>query len=390
MLGYGFAIASNPFDHFSVGLRVPVCSPLAQTRTWYPDKKKPEDFQCYIFNTEHPRAQSASCLEASVFSFDLLDSISVLCANDRELQAMFESKKTYISARLASKATGNNRNLLHAFAQLHRECQQRLSLLQRSNPASNGEVASTPQQRYAQIYRDSQLEILATARVLCKYTLFRAQTQPSEDVVAMLRAASDWTNLDQIAGRNLIRLLQHHVPLTQSYELFGFPELSRLLPGRNSEVVRTLDETVPGSTPHSQRIRLALLIVVLGVLAKEALPSRFRAWFRKLHEWYDGESWSTLATPDADDDSGKVQVLLTKIAENIDHRTLQSLLASKRALPQKLVDVEALIWAWNVVGEESVQIPCELALGRDGNGNGNGIRNGDEAGAASLVLYVPQ
>jgi hypothetical protein len=388
MLGYGFAIAPNPFDHFSVGLRVPICSPLAQTRTWYLDKKKPEDFQCYIFNTEHPRAKSASCLEASVFSFDLLDSISVLCANDRELQAMFESKKTYISMRLASKAVGNNRNLLHTFVQLYRECQQRLSLLQKSDPASNGEVASTPQQRYAQIYRDSQLEILATAKILCKYTFSRAQTQPSEDVFKMLRAASDWTNLDQIAGRNLIGLLRHHVPLTQPYELFGFTQLSRLLPGRNPEAVLALDETVPGSTPHSQRVRLALLIAVLGALAKEALPSRFRAWFRKLHDWYDGESWSTLATPDADDDSENVQALLMNIVENVDQRALQSLSASKRPLLQKLVDVEALIWAWNVVGEESVQIPCELAF--EQHGNGNGIRNSDGAGAGSLMLYVPQ
>jgi hypothetical protein len=388
MLGYGFAIASNPFDHFSVGLRVPICSPLAQTRTWYLDKKKPEDFQCYIFNSEHPRASSASCLEASVFSFDLLDSISVLCANDRELQAMFESKKTYISTRLASKAVGNNRNLLHTFVQLYRECQQRLSLLQKSDPASNGEVASTPQQRYAQIYRDSQLEILATAKILCEYTFSRAQTQPSEDVFKMLRTASDWTNLDQIAGRNLIRLLQHHVLLTQPYELFGFAQLSRLLPGRNPEAVLALDETALGSTPHSQHVRLALLIAVLGALAKEALPSRFRAWFRKLHEWYDGESWSTLATPDADDDSEKVQALLTNIVENIDQRTLQSLLAPKRPHLQKLVDVKALIWAWNVVGEESVQIPCELAL--EQHGNGNGIRNGDGAGAGLLMLYVPQ
>jgi hypothetical protein len=385
MLGYGFAIASNPFDHFSVGLRVPICSPLAQTRTWYLDKKKPEDFQCYIFNGEHPRATSASCLEASVFSFDLLDSISVLCANDRELQAMFESKKTYISTRLASKAVGNNRNLLHTFVQLYRECQQRLSLLQKSDPASNGEVASTPQQRYAQIYRDSQLEILATAKILCEYTFSRAQTQPSEDVFKMLRTASDWTNLDQIAGRNLIRLLQHHVPLTQPYELFGFAQLSRLLPGRNPEAVLALDETALGSTPHSQHVRLALLIAVLGALAKEALPSRFRAWFHKLHEWYNGESWSTLATPDADE---KVQALLTNIVENIDQRTLQSLLAPKRPHLQKLVDVKALIWAWNVVGEESVQIPCELAL--EQHGNGNGIRNGDGAGAGLLVLYVPQ
>jgi hypothetical protein len=382
MLGYGFAIASNPFDHFSVSLRVPICSPLVQTRTWYLDKKKPEDFQCYIFNTEHPRAKSASCLEASVFSFDLLDSISVLCANDRELQAMFESKKTYISTRLASRAIGNNRNLLHTFVQLYRECQQWLSLLQKSDPASNGEAASTPQQRYAKIYRDSQLEILATAKVLCQYTVFRAQAEPSEDVFKLLRAASDWTNLDQIAGRNLIKLLEHHVPLTQPYELFGFAQLSRLLPGRNLEVVLTLDKTVTASTPHSERIRLAFLIAVLGEWAKEALPSRFRAWFRKLHEWYDGESWTTLATLDADGDSEKVQALLTEIVENIDQRTLQSLLAPKRASPQKLIDTEALIWAWNVVGEESVHIPCELALGRYGNGTGTGAR--------SLMLYVPQ
>jgi hypothetical protein len=385
MLGYGFAIPSNPFDHFSVGLRVPPGSPLAQTRTWYPDKKKDADFQCYIFNINHPRTKSASCLEASVFSFDLLDSISILCANDRELQTMFESKKTYIGAKLASRTKSDNRNLLHTFAQLYRECQQRLTRLQGSDPKSNGEVARTPQQRYAQIYRDSQVEILATATLVCKYTLLRARTNQSiEEVLQIIPAASDSSHLDQTATSNLQRLVHRHVPLTQSHELFGFAELSQFLPTEESKAVLAILETIPRSTPDSPRVRLAVLLAVLRS-TKLRLRPRFRTWLDKLDSWYDS-SWSTLSTDlDGSSDAENIHTLLTQLAESAEKHTHGQILLSQGLLSGKSlgesIDLKGLIWAWNVIGEESVQVPNGLVPARDGGG---------EEDAGSLLLYIPQ
>ena len=383
MLGYGFAISSNPFDHFSVGLRVPRGSPLAQTRTWYTDKKKLEDFQCYIFNLNHPRAKSASCLEASVFSFDLLDSISVLCANDRELQAMFESKGTYISARLASKTNGNNRNLLHTITQLYRECHQRLDLLKRSDPKSNGEVARTQRQRYAQIYRESQTEILATAKLLCKAVLVRARTDNPAEVLRIVRGPSNHnpSQFEQTATSNLQELVfRHHTSLTQSHELFSFTELSQLLPVEAQEEVLDFLEPVQLSTPESQRARLAGL---LAVLQRSRLPSRFEGWFARLNEWYD-DSWSTLGIDGSDDDADgdRVRAMLMKVVESSQQLSLRRL-AERNFLVGNVVDLDGLTWAWNVVGEESVQIPSGPVpdSGQDEDGDG-------EDGAL-LMLYIP-
>jgi hypothetical protein len=381
MLGYGFAIPSNPFDHFSVGLRVPPSTPLAQTRTWYPDKKKDQDFQNYIFNIDHPRAKSASCLEASLFSFDLLDSISVLCANDRELQAMFEARKTYLSTTLGSKNGGNNRNLLHTFVQLYRECQQRLSLLKILDPKSNGEVASTPQKRYAQVYRQSQVEILATAILLCRYTLLRAKTtHSSEEVLQIVTATSTPSQLHETAASNLRNLIQqHHVSLAQSHELFSFADLLQSLPRKESNAVLTILESAqPHIKPDAQSAQLVVLLTVLRASTNASLPPRISAWLEKLDAWYD-QSWSTLSTdPDGENknDSEGVCALLTKVAGSAERLAYGH-------LSYKAIAVKGLIWAWNVVAEESVQLPNGLVPAQDGDGDGNG-------NSGSLLLYIPQ
>lgn len=371
MLGYGFAIPSNPFDHFAVSLRVPPGSPLAQTRTWYPDKKKETDFQCYIFNLNHPRAKSASCLEVSVFSFDLLDGISVLCGNDRELQAMFEERKTYLSTRLASKTNGNNRNILHSFVQLYRECQQRLNVLQMSDPRSNGEVARSAQQRYAQIYRDSQMEILATAILLCRYTLLRAQTNRSaEAVLQLVKATPQQSLLDQTAASNLEQLMHRHSPLIQAPELFDFSSLLQFMPPEISKSVLAILERQPRASA-TQRVQLVSLVAVLRASATGMLPARFRTWLEKLDSWYD-QSWSTLGPDfDGETDANGVQTLLASVAESAETKSHS-------------ITLEDLIWAWNVVAEESVQIPKDLVPARDGE------PEDEDAGSAPLLLYIPQ
>jgi hypothetical protein len=374
MLGYRFAIPSNPFDHFSVALRVPAGSPLAQTRIWYPDKKKETDFQCYIFNPNHPRAESASCLEAAMFSYDLLDSISVLCANDRELQVMFKERKTYLSTRLASRTSGNNRNVLHTLVQLYRECQQRLSVLQISDPRPNGEVARTPQQRYAQIYRDSQMEILATATLLCRYTLLRAQTsRATEAVLQLVNATPQQSQLDQTAVSNLGRLMHRHRSLIQTPELFDFSSLYQFLPLEISVPVLAILARQP-PTSHTQRIRLVVLVAFLRAQAIGILPGRFQTWLEKLDSWYD-QSWSIL-TPDSDgkDDAEGVRTLLTSVAE----------LARTLCEKPHSITLEGLTWAWNVVAEESVQVPKGLVAAQSGQ------CSGEHAGSDSLLLYIPQ
>jgi hypothetical protein len=368
MLGYGFAIPSNPFDHFSVGLRVPPGSPLAQARTWYPDKKKDTDFQCYIFNLNHPRAKSASCLEVSTFSFDLLDSISVLSANDRELQVMFEERKTYLSTRLASKTNGNNRNLLHVLVQLYRECQRRLSILQMSDPRLKGEVVKTTQQRYAQIYRDSQTEILATASLLCRYALLRAQKNGStEAVLHSVDTSTQQSQLDQTVASNLQQLRHRHRPLILAPELFDLSAILQLLPPETSTPIHKILEA-QSRTPETQRVQLVLLVAVLRASAPATLPARLRTWLEKLDAWYD-QSWSTLI-PDSDG----VRALLTSVAESAETLCEKSHSAT----------LESLIWAWNVVAEESVQIPKGLVAPHESQ------YDGEDAASDLLLLYIPQ
>ena len=423
MLSYGFAIPLNPFDHFSVGLRVPPGSPLAQTRIWYrPDKKSDVDFQCYIFNTVHPRAQSASCLEAALFSFDLLDSISVLCANDREVQAMFEYKRTYISTTLASSSpnsktkkknpNNNDRNLLNTFTQLYRECEQRLGVLQKTDPTSmNGDlvIPTTPQQRYARIHRASQTEILATAMLLCQFTFLRARTGMSiKDATRTLSETSTspsfhvWpsSSLSQRSWATLSTLVQHHrdhgTTTIQHHELFTFSELLSVLPqpqaqGSLLESLNPIQHHISSNSSTSathrqhQRARLAALLAILRTQSADPLPPRFHSWLAMLNSWYGDASWNTLA----DDGACNSDAILALLTETVDSaRTAAAATARKVNMP---FDMDGLVWAWNVVGEESVQVPSGLMMPSSsglGQGNGDDTEDGrDEDGV--LMLYIP-
>lgn len=293
---------------------------------------------------------------------------------------MFEAKKTYLSTRLGSKTTGNNRNLLHTSVQLYRECQQRLSLLQTSDPRSNGEVASTPQQRYAQVYRQSQLEILATAILLCRYSLLQAQTtHSSEKVIQMVTATSTLSQLHQTAASNLHNLIQrYHVSLTQSHELFSFAELLQLLPREESNfVLAILESSRLQIKPNTQRVQLVVFLTVIRASTHASLPPRLSAWLEKLDAWYD-HSWSTFS-PDPDGSNDSDDVIHTSGV-----RTLLTTVA--KSVPSIAITLTGLIWAWNVVAEESVQLPDGLVPARDGDGD----EEGDKGSTGSLLLYIPQ
>lgn len=393
MVGYGFAIASNPFDHYSVGLRVPPGSPLTETRSWNTGKRE-EDYKCYIFTVEHPRAISASCLESSLFSFDLLDSISVLSANDRELQAMMEAQKTYISERIASKTTEDNRNLLHTFVQLHLECQARLNLLRASDPTEKSPLLpDSPKQQFAQIYRDSQMSVLETAVALCKYVLLRARTEVSnEEIIRMATAAFQLAKDVHAPKINLEKLIDRHTSIVRSHELLSYADLLRGIP----PVLSIPDSIFAKSleSPHVlcppvlrlTRFRLAHIVAFLAYSASHLdCTPRIVKWVEKLKAWYppDDPNWSTLPE---DEDGWDVKNMLLSAA---DFAGLSK--SGESALEPQLNDpirnpkwctLSRLSWGWNVVGEESVQIPGGL-LEAEMNGEAGNRQE------AELLLYIP-
>ena len=390
MVGYGFAIASNPFDHYAVGLRVPPGSPLVETRSWNADRQD-DDYKCYIFNIEHPRAISASCLEASIFSFDLLDSISVLSANDRELQTMFESKETYMSSRITRKKISDNRNLLHTFVQLHQECQARLRLLRATDPAARDPkyltAPSAPNQQFAKIYRDSQTSILATAVALCRYILLRSRANgPSEGVLKMLRAAPELAETDTQSIRDLQTLVARHVSLIRSNELLGYSEIEGLLTLQSLEELRQVMQLTQSGLKDSQgsghrdRSRLAMLVAAVCQFPKE-LPTSFATWLRKVKDWYppDDPNWTTMP---ADDDGEEIKSLLESLAKFGDITITNGHSSVTGHTAKKWCTVEMLCWGWNVVGEESVRVPRGILPSRSSGG-------GEDGSDAELFLYIP-
>src|SRR6266498_2164090 len=97
LMGYGFCLPDNPCDYYTVQLGVPPESPLATAKELQAKLKAEHGISdgetvtsktvgsSYILNFDHP-LRSETCLEHSIFSEDLRDNLSILCANDRELE----------------------------------------------------------------------------------------------------------------------------------------------------------------------------------------------------------------------------------------------------------------------------------------------------------------
>ena len=405
MVGYGFAISSNPFDHFSVRLRVPPGSSLADTRSWNAEKKSEEEYRCYIFNVDHPRSTSASCLEASVFSLDLLDSISVLSANDRELQSMYQSRRTYISSGLSSRKFEDNRNLLQTFAQLHQECQARLTMLRMTDPSkplpSAGMVIIEPRnqkQRYAKIYRDSQIAILTTAVEVCRFVLLRSRTGKSTDeIILLIDVSSSSTDADKEAVQNLRKLIARHSYLVSSCELSGFEDLLSLLSGELKPQVQYVCDVAekslqsrPEISPTARatlsgKARLVVALAALRAAGSRGLPQYISKWIKCLASWYppDDPTWNTIL---AGDEHDAVKALLEGLWATTRNGEASSPAWEMHEVPT-WCDGERLCWAWNVVGEESVLFPPGILDTANAGGQGGGGGVGTEA---QLLLYCPR
>ena len=217
LLSYGFTINDNPFDHLAIALKPPPPgSPLATARSdWKQDLRSTPDYRSYIFTLTHPRAstEQASCLESTLFSYDLLDTLSILKGNDRELQTMYNSLQSLMSYCLAKEHKFEDfRNLLAVLSQLQLDCKARSERLRSTYP---GLTPKSPKQQHAKVYRDSQAAIAKTALALCELILARACTdRPQNLIMADLEKHTPTT-----AFENLQTLLKQHTLITKQNEL---------------------------------------------------------------------------------------------------------------------------------------------------------------------------
>ncbi|EXJ72949.1 uncharacterized protein A1O5_04098 [Cladophialophora psammophila CBS 110553] len=376
LLAYGFTIENNPFDHLVVSIKAPPGSLLdVARRTWKQDVRSDIERRCFIFNHKHPESTSALALESSLFSFDLLDSISILCANDRETQSMMMRNQSLMSYCLADKAHFDDRRIILAtLSQLLRECIARAERLRNTDPRRTipGLEPANSKQYNAKVYRDSQLEIVETAVALCNFVL-KTAISGATDAEQMFTGTQD--QVSSSALENLKLLNEKHVRLTRPLELLSLDCLIEMIP--NSECVRkclanlsqqlhsNADSNGPTEVSRSANFIKSRLAVTLSALYSEyahgvKLPHRVTEWVKQLVTWYppDNESWAYVPppgpwTPEEEPPAELMDLLAARAA-------LSPMMAVESNV-KRWLRPERICWGWNVMEEEKVTVPAYLA-----------------------------
>ncbi|KAJ9608136.1 hypothetical protein H2200_007124 [Cladophialophora chaetospira] len=412
LLAYGFVIENNPFDHLVISIKAPAGSPLDIARkVWKQDLRSDPERRCFIFDHKHPESTSAVALETSLFSFDLLDSISILCANEREIQSMNTRSQSLFSFCLGKTPKfEDGRIILATLSQLLRECSARATRLRETDPcraadpnsakndsgnAKNADLehagakersanvaeAESPKienhtvpihgrepanskQRNAKVYRDSQLEIVETAVALCKFVLTKA-VSAAFDMERVLLAISN--QISEAALENLRTLVSRHSRLTSPGELLDANAMVEMVPNSDrlrkclSELAQHL--AAAGGPPNTSKSQLA---VALSALYSEysqgvKLPHRVAEWIKQLEAWYppDPTTWAYVPTSGpwalGEEPPPELSSLLTARA------TLSPTLSPTESAVKRWLRPENICWGWNVMEEERVPVPTSVA-----------------------------
>ena len=255
LLSYGFTILDNPFDHVAIALKPPPPgSPLATARKeWKQDPRSTLDHRSYIFSISHPRAtvESSASFESSIFSYDLLDTLSILKGNDRELQTMYILRQTLLSSSLVKPHKFDDfRNLLAVLSQLHLDCKARAERLRSTLPQGDPQSSK---QRNAKVYRDRQLTIAETATALCKLVLTRACSDQAQASIL----ADVARHISVQAFYDSKELLKRHSLITRPNELLTFKEAMGFLPDNQIITLKNVMTQIEGhlTFTHSQQER---------------------------------------------------------------------------------------------------------------------------------------
>lgn len=369
LMSYGFVLEDNPFEHVLISINAHPGTPLEIARNWPMDDRSNDNFNCYIFDISHPIVKEAKYLERALFSYDLLDSISVMCSNDREFQAMSVKQETLMSTCLPT-GFDDFRNVLATLAQIMLDCRARAERMQATDPSrANPPIQPRNQkQRNAQIYRQKQASILRASEGVCAFALLNASTnEQAKDLIEKMR-----TKFPEVYTPELEDICTRLRCLTSKNELFTATRLMQLLPPAETNSIRSclkeVETTILESVPdhvrsHDDRVRTSFSITLSALCcayrAGIQLSRRLRIWIEELTSSYPPEdpNWSYVPSPGPYAPGEEPPPALTVLLGTISRVANSS--ASNRAI-RAWLEPRMICWAWNVMEEEIVRVPIEI------------------------------
>ncbi|KAJ9655114.1 hypothetical protein H2198_005970 [Neophaeococcomyces mojaviensis] len=370
LMSYGFVLEDNVFEHVLISINAHPGTPLEATRSWPKDERSNDSFNCYIFDVNHPIVEEAKYLERALFSYDLLDSISVMCANDRELQAMNDKQKTWMSSSLPN-LFDDCRNYHETLAQIMRDSRARASRMEAADPARShlDMRPQTQKQKNAQIYREKQISILRAAAGVCAFALLHACTdQTTSDLLLSMQM-----KLPELYSPNVESICTRLTCATRKNELFTAESLIELLPSPTANGVRLCLKNMndamqsafssPDAQPHEARVKTSMSITLSALCVSyrsgTQLSSRLSTWIQELISSYPPEdsNWNYVPPPGPYSPDEEPPAALTAMLE-AQSNVIEAVGSDSAA--RNWLEPKMICWGWNVMEEETIRVPIEI------------------------------
>lgn len=406
MMNYGFCIPDNPCEYRVVSLRAPPDSPLAQIKAEYDqhfpkpgDKKDSADHnqedKYYVFSLSYPLLESSQPLEYSIFSPDLLHALSVIVANDRELETVIIDSDGF---RVSRNQYAGSRNLIASLNQIVIEL---LSYIQRLEVSGSrlGEPRNL-KQVFAKQFRESHIDLSRVAVFIANWTLMRSrralQEGRGEEVLDGLLSHIPSQIFDgEKKGKIRERILSRKSLTSdnQSGELVRFEDLFQLLrpdfqsiarqcleglTTRTKQAIAIDDGTGSGSAtesgPHALFAYVAFINLVIAIHRHDPsqLSSRLSTWSEFLLNTYPAPpndvSWTL---PDETDET-ILSAFDSFINDHLPGEVLRPLTPwvdkpvpaqGERDVSDWWLSPNWLRWAWLVLEQEMVMNVVDDPLG---------------------------
>jgi hypothetical protein len=347
-------------------------------------------------------------MEHSIFSPALFNAVSILGANNRELETL---EITEEDIRI-SDAYGNSRTVLAALSQIIIELITHIVKLRTSSEGLGN--PENIKQTHAKIYRDSQIRLSETALVIAAWTLNRARQhdydgswEETKRLLSTHMARLPAKNFsDEVKSRIQVRILERKSLLANNGELFTLKELSGVLSAEIQrpckvffqDVLSNSEKAIPMLEGSDETSPFAFPIFLCFVVAthrntsadKSQLSARLSTWASFLLEKYPPPPEDVAWMLEDEDDEKMVSLFDDMLDQMRDQNPdIFSNLASFTGdwkTDNWWVSPNWLRWAWMATEEECVQAPEDpLALLRAGESG-----QGSVMLSTMTYLYIPQ
>lgn len=408
MMNYGFCLPDNQCDYRILSLRAPPGSSLHEAKSqqlkMYPELPRDADDQYYVFNIFYPLLAPGLSMEHSIFSPALLNALSILAANERELETLQIEEH---EIRIAN-AYGNSRSLLAALSQITIELITHIVKLKSS---SQGSQPENLKQTHGKIYRDSQISLSEVALIIAAWTLLRARQHGLsgnwEETKNLLNSHMARVPIgkfpEEIVSRIQVRILERESLLANCGELFAFNELFDLLPPEmqepckaclnqilaESEKAISMLKGISESSPFAFPMFLCLAIAVHKASnEKSQLPVRLTKWASFILEKYppppDDVAWML-----EDEDDEHIASLFDDMLETMRSQNSAALSSVAEFTGGSQGDSWWLSpnwvrWAWMIMEQETVQVPDDPLKMLDTDAQGQVMLS------TETYLYIPE